>query len=110
MELQEPRTWDDEMIDAAIAATITRGVAAALPGGTLAALFRKVDAEAARRAEIRIERVYGGIITAAELVEKHDASWYDSRQTEQQWLQCWHYEDETAQTMCTRDGDGREVA
>lgn len=53
-------------------------------GGVGSWMFRD---ELARRAEIRINRVFDGTLSQAAVGEKHDASWYNSRQTEEQWLQ-----------------------
>lgn len=81
--MTDPRTWDDEKIDEAynVAAAM-----AATGGGTWQAAGEAVLREAAIRAEIRMNRVASGMITVAELAEKHDAAWYASRQTEEQWL------------------------
>lgn len=46
--------------------------------GWTSALGQRLQAEQARRAEIRMER--------GEYGEAHDAWWYNSRQTEEQWL------------------------
>lgn len=64
-----PRNWDDEAL-----AAVSDGFERVGLGAT----FAEVRAEMARRAEIRLVRgEYGS----------HDASWYESRQTEEQWLQ-----------------------
>lgn len=54
---------------------------------------RRVHAEMARRAEIKMERrmdvEYGSNrygFTVDDIAADHDASWYESRQTEDEWL------------------------
>lgn len=93
--MTDPRTWDDEALDEALplAATIGRTVQTGPMSNDLVRNARAIVAEAARRAEIRINRmqaVHWGPNryddTEANIVQKHDASWYESRQTEEQWL------------------------
>lgn len=74
MDLQKPETFDDETLDAAVDSRIAR----ASGDPVLVEWFGRVDAEAARRAEIRLER--------GEYGHDHDAAWYASRQTEAQWF------------------------
>lgn len=74
MDLDKPRTFDDETLDAATASWIGR----ASDEPVLIDWFAKVDAEAKRRAEIRLARGEHG---------QHGASWYESRQTEEQFLE-----------------------
>ena len=80
----DPRTWDDEKLDSSVALVSryifmgTPEYRSDLPKSSFGEWADKVNAEAARRAEIRINR--------GEYGEKHDASWYESRQTEEQFL------------------------
>lgn len=67
------RRLDDEDLDEAMQMVAKAG---GLLAGRMADL---VNAEIAKRAEIRIMR-------GTPAVEKHDADWYASRQTEEQWL------------------------
>lgn len=72
MDAQAARQLDDEAIDELLRTTACGGA--------------NVIAETQRRAEIRVNRVIYGTITQDEAYAKHDAAWYDSRQTEEQWL------------------------
>jgi len=65
MDLQKPRTFDDETLDMAASMTTARNH----PG--LVEWFQKVDMETARRSSIRLERNEYGTFTA---------DWYESRQ------------------------------
>ena len=80
------RSLSDEDLDE------TRALLVGIAGYGTVALDR-VDAEIARRAEIKINRhmdveygpnPYG--FTADDISAKHDASWYESRQTEDEFL------------------------
>ena len=71
MNALEARALDDEAIDAFLAA------------GDFGQA--NVMNEAARRAEIRVNRAFDGM-PISEIYVKHDASWYESRQTEEQFL------------------------
>lgn len=75
-----PRTWDDEDIERGLMWANTVSQSAPVKARELA---EAVAREAARRADIRINRWAVG---EADLSEQHDAPWYESRQTEEQWL------------------------
>lgn len=67
MDLQQPRTFDDETLETASASQIARTSTQPV----LVEWFAKVDAEVKRRAEIRLERGEFG---------NFSADWYESRQ------------------------------
>ena len=89
--LNIPETMDDETLDFALdVANSTRPYVSTEKG---LAFLARIDREVARRAEIKIERgmaaqygpnPYG--FTLDDVYAKHDASWYASRQTEEQFL------------------------
>ena len=89
-DLNDVRSFDDELLETAAASRIARHSTHPV----LVEWFAKVDAEVARRAEIRCARLYEIAFgdnrygfTEADVVDgKHDASWYESRQTESEWL------------------------
>jgi hypothetical protein len=77
MDLRKPETFDDESLDLAlIGVAKLREVSRT---GGVRDWSERVIAEAARRAEIRINRSEPGAV--------HDADWYASRQTEEQFLE-----------------------
>lgn len=94
--LLDPRTFDDEALDAAYEMAfrlpdVLRGTTEA--DTAVGRWVNKVKQEAMRRAEIRLSR--GTAVefgpnphgfTFGDIDAKHDASWYDSRQTEAQFL------------------------
>lgn len=96
MNLLDPRTFDDEALDAAYEMAfrlpdVLRGTPEV--DTQVGKWINAVKQEAMRRAEIRMARwtsvEYGGNpfgFTFGDIAAKHDASWYDSRQTEAQFL------------------------
>lgn len=85
--MNDTREWTDEDLEEADAFLRKAGFS----GGEAA---QKVANELARRAEIRLNRgmavrygenIYG--FTEGEIAQKHDASWYEPRQTVEQWLE-----------------------
>ena len=72
----DPREMDDEMLQEGITLLAEARL-------TVTTMFIALTAEQSRRSEIKLCRVVDGMIT---LAEKHDASWYASRQTEEQFL------------------------
>ena len=75
----DPLEMDDEMLQEGITLLAEARL-------TVTTMFIALTAEQSRRSEIKLCRVVDGMITPAELAEKHDASWYASRQTEEQFL------------------------
>lgn len=77
------RTLDDEDLEVVHRASLA-------VGAEIEDWQTQVQREVARRAEIRVSRIYFGAeygFAASNVVGSHDASWYESRQTEEQFLQ-----------------------
>jgi hypothetical protein len=92
IDLQKPETWDDETLDAALVQSDLYRWAAGTDD-VLGVWANRVLNEAGRRAEIKLNRAFDAKygpnpfgFTTDDVAAKHDASWYESRQTEEQWL------------------------
>lgn len=94
MDLQTPRTWDDETLDAAVSSRSIyqwRDAGTTMP--TLSVWAQAVLDEAARRAEIRLARLVEGMSRDA-ILQNHGPEWYEPRQlpdtdeasAEREWL------------------------
>lgn len=109
IDLQNPRTFTDELLGFATASEIARHSS----DPVLVDWFAKVDAEAARRAEIRINRwntyfmgnPFG--FTLEEISLQHDAAWYEPRPRDES-EPCMSYRDEAAVTCGHRRGQHDE--
>ncbi len=88
LDYQDPTTWADEDLDMLVRTNALALVKSLAPDRAAVA-----EREIARRAEIRLNRrmdvEYGSNrydFTVDQINEKHDASWYASRQTEEEAL------------------------